>query len=182
MNRRTSFLPFFLVEGLVLLLVVVLVAHLRSFVERAALPEDVVPLAPDETTFIILRALLLAGAGFAALSLALPVSIGLAVLLGVVALSYRMIVVAYPTGGGSYSVSKANLGRIPSLVAASALLMGYVLTVAVSVSTPPIQNGASGTVSSSAKAIRPKPSTRYWLTWGSSKRNYWAPTASPAAN
>jgi amino acid transporter len=83
----------------------------------------------------ILRALLLAGAGFAALSLALPVSIGLAVLLGVVALSYRMIVVAYPTGGGSYSVSKANLGRIPSLVAASALLMGYVLTVAVSVSS-----------------------------------------------
>ncbi len=59
MNRRTSFLPFFLVEGLVLLLVVVPVAHLRSFVERFALPVDVVPLAPDETAFIILRALLL---------------------------------------------------------------------------------------------------------------------------
>ena len=83
----------------------------------------------------ILRALLLAGVGVAALSLALPVSIGLALLLGVVALSYRMIVVAYPTGGGSYSVSKATFGRIPSLVAASALLLGYVLTVAVSVSS-----------------------------------------------
>ena len=87
----------------------------------------------------ILRALVLAGAtagvGTAYLGLALPVSIGLAILLGVVALSYRMIVVAYPTGGGSYSVSKASFGRMPSLVAASALLVGYVLTVAVSVSS-----------------------------------------------
>ncbi|MGD8684101.1 MAG: hypothetical protein PVG27_09145, partial [Chloroflexota bacterium] len=74
----------------------------------------------------ILRALVLAGAtagvGYGYLGLSLPVSIGLAVLLGVVALSYRMIVVAYPTGGGSYSVSKATFGRMPSLVAASALL------------------------------------------------------------
>jgi amino acid transporter len=83
----------------------------------------------------ILWALLLAGVGLGALSLALPVSIGLALLLGVVALSYRMIVVAYPSGGGSYSVSKSTLGRTPSLVAASALLIGYVLTVAVSVSS-----------------------------------------------
>ncbi len=87
----------------------------------------------------ILRALVIAGAGagvgYGYLGLALPVSIALAVLLGVVALSYRMIVVAYPTGGGSYSVSKATFGRVPSLVAASALLIGYVLTVAVSVSS-----------------------------------------------
>ena len=73
------------------------------------------------------------------LGMALPVSVGLALLLAVVALSYRMIVVAYPTGGGSYSVSKATLGRIPSLVAASALLIGYVLTVAVSVSSASAQ-------------------------------------------
>jgi len=87
----------------------------------------------------ILRALLVsgvsAGVGYGYLGLALPVSIALAVLLGVVALSYRMIVVAYPTGGGSYSVSKATFGRTASLVAASALLIGYVLTVAVSVSS-----------------------------------------------
>ncbi|MEX1294704.1 MAG: APC family permease [Candidatus Limnocylindrales bacterium] len=87
----------------------------------------------------ILRALVVAGAtagvGFGYLSLSLPVSIALAVLLGVVALSYRMIVMAYPTGGGSYSVSKATFGKMPSLVAASALLVGYVLTVAVSVSS-----------------------------------------------
>ncbi len=87
----------------------------------------------------ILRALVVAGAsagvGYGYLGLSLPVSIGLALLLGVVALSYRMIVLAYPTGGGSYSVSKATFGRMPSLVAASALLIGYVLTVAVSVSS-----------------------------------------------
>ena len=87
----------------------------------------------------ILRALVLAGAtagvGYGYLSMSLPVSIALAVLLGVVALSYRMIVMAYPTGGGSYSVSKATFGKLPSLIAASALLVGYVLTVAVSVSS-----------------------------------------------
>jgi amino acid transporter len=52
-----------------------------------------------------------------------------------VAISYRQVVVAYPTGGGSYSVSKANLGRLASLVAAAALLIDYVLTVAVSISS-----------------------------------------------
>jgi len=83
----------------------------------------------------ILRALLLAGVGIAALNLALPVAISIALLLGVVAISYRQVVVAYPSGGGSYSVSKANLGRLASLVAASALLIDYVLTVAVSISS-----------------------------------------------
>ncbi len=83
----------------------------------------------------ILRALLLAGVGLAALHLALPVAISIALLLGVVAISYRQVVVAYPSGGGSYSVSKANLGKLPSLVAAAALLIDYVLTVAVSISS-----------------------------------------------
>ncbi len=83
----------------------------------------------------ILRALLLAGVGVAVLNLALPISITIALLLGIVAISYRQVVVAYPTGGGSYSVSKANLGRLASLVAASALLIDYVLTVAVSISS-----------------------------------------------
>jgi len=83
----------------------------------------------------ILRALLLAGVGLAALTLALPVAISIALLLGIVAISYRQVVVAYPTGGGSYSVSKANLGRLASLVAAAALLIDYVLTVAVSISS-----------------------------------------------
>jgi amino acid transporter len=81
----------------------------------------------------ILRALILGGLG--ALVLGLPISIAIAVLLAVVAISYRQICLAYPTGGGSYSVSKANFGRLASLVAASALLIDYVLTVAVSTSS-----------------------------------------------
>ncbi len=83
----------------------------------------------------ILRALLLAGVGVAVLNLALPISITIALLLGIVAISYRQVVVAYPNGGGSYSVSKANLGRMASLIAAGALLIDYVLTVAVSISS-----------------------------------------------
>jgi amino acid transporter len=81
----------------------------------------------------ILRALILGGLG--ALALGLPISIGIAILLAVVAISYRQICLAYPMGGGSYSVSKANFGRLASLVAASALLIDYVLTVAVSTSS-----------------------------------------------
>ena len=83
----------------------------------------------------ILRAFLLAGAALAAFAYAVPVSIAIAALLGVVAFSYRQVCIAYPTGGGSYSVSKANFGRLASLVAASALLIDYNLTVAVSTSS-----------------------------------------------
>ena len=71
----------------------------------------------------------------AAFTFAIPVSIAIALLLAVVAFSYRQVCIAYPNGGGSYSVSKANLGRIASLVAASALLIDYNLTVAVSTSS-----------------------------------------------
>ncbi|MCY7418000.1 MAG: APC family permease [Chloroflexi bacterium] len=81
----------------------------------------------------ILRSLLIAGV--AALAFSLPVAIGVAILLSVVAISYRQVCMAYPTGGGSYSVSKANFGRLASLVAASALLIDYILTVAVSISS-----------------------------------------------
>jgi amino acid transporter len=81
----------------------------------------------------ILRVLVLGG--LAALFFSVPTSIGIAVLLAVVAFSYRQICLAYPTGGGSYSVSKRNFGRLASLVAASALLIDYTLTVAVSTSS-----------------------------------------------
>jgi amino acid transporter len=79
----------------------------------------------------ILRVLVLAGAGIA-LSLSLEVAAAIAVLLAVVALSYRQVCRAYPSGGGAYSVSKENLGTIASLVAAAALFIDYVMTVAVS--------------------------------------------------
>jgi amino acid transporter len=83
----------------------------------------------------ILRAFLIAGAALAAFSFAIPVSIAIAILLGIVAFSYRQVCIAFPSGGGSYSVSKASFGRLASLVAASALLIDYNLTVAVSTSS-----------------------------------------------
>jgi amino acid transporter len=83
----------------------------------------------------IVLAFILAGAGAAALGLSLPVAIAIAALLAIVAFSYRQVCIAYPTGGGSYSVSKANFGRMASLVAASALLIDYNLTAAVSTSS-----------------------------------------------
>ncbi|HYO44665.1 MAG TPA: APC family permease [Candidatus Limnocylindrales bacterium] len=83
----------------------------------------------------IVLAFLLAGVGGAAFFLSLEVAIAIAILLGIVAFSYRQVCIAYPNGGGSYSVSKANFGRLASLVAASALLIDYTLTVAVSTSS-----------------------------------------------
>ena len=73
--------------------------------------------------------------GVAALLLSVEVALAVAILLAIVAFSYRQVVYAYPTGGGSYSVSKQNFGRNASLVAASALLIDYVLTVSVSTSS-----------------------------------------------
>jgi amino acid transporter len=61
------------------------------------------------------------------------VALAVALLLIVVVASYRQTCHAYPDGGGAYAVSRANLGRRPALVAATALLVDYVLTVAVSV-------------------------------------------------
>src|ERR671916_3066321 len=72
--------------------------------------------------------------GLAALSLSLPVAGAIAVLLFVVSFSYRQTIKAYPNGGGSYIVAKDNLGRLPSLTAGAGLLVGYILTVAVSLS------------------------------------------------
>ncbi len=72
-------------------------------------------------------------AGYGSLHLILPISIAIAALLGIVALSYTQTVKAYETSGGAYIVAKDNLGTLPSLVAGAALLTDYVLTVAVSV-------------------------------------------------
>jgi len=78
----------------------------------------------------ILRVLLVAGAG--ALLLSTPISIAIAAMLAVVSISYRQICFAYPSGGGAYVVSRENLSHRIALVAAAALLVDYVLTVAVS--------------------------------------------------
>ena len=77
--------------------------------------------------------LVLVLAGTAALSYALPIGIAIAVLIAIVVSSYRQTIRAYPQGGGAYIVTKDNLGTYPALIAGAALLIDYVLTVAVSV-------------------------------------------------
>ncbi len=71
-------------------------------------------------------------AGAAGLSYAWPIGIAITALLCVLALSYYQTVHAYPSGGGSYTVARENLGPLPGLIAAAALLIDYVLTAAVS--------------------------------------------------
>jgi amino acid transporter len=78
----------------------------------------------------ILRVLILAGA--AAMLLSIEVSIAIAILLTVVAISYRQVCRAYPNGGGAYVVARTNLAPIFGLIAAASLLIDYVMTVAVS--------------------------------------------------
>src|SRR6266542_4815260 len=78
--------------------------------------------------------LVLAVIGTAALSYVVPISAVIVGLLVLVTLSYRQTVFAYPSGGGSYTVAKDNLGTMPGLIAAAALLTDYILTAAVSIS------------------------------------------------
>jgi amino acid transporter len=77
--------------------------------------------------------LVLVTAGTGALAARIPIAIAIATMLAIVVVSYRQTVRAYPRGGGSYIVAKENLGTLPGLVAAAAVLIDYVLTVAVSV-------------------------------------------------
>jgi amino acid transporter len=85
--------------------------------------------APDEIF------LTLSIAGLAALTFSWKVAIAVAVVMMVVVLSYRQNVHAYPSGGGDYEVANTNLGPTAGLTVASALLVDYVLTVAVSISS-----------------------------------------------
>ncbi|HEX2214092.1 MAG TPA: APC family permease, partial [Mycobacterium sp.] len=77
--------------------------------------------------------LVLALAGAAAFSLVMPLAFAVGTLLVIVITSYRQTVRAYPQGGGAYRVSRDNLGELPGLTAASALLIDYSLTVSVSI-------------------------------------------------
>jgi amino acid transporter len=73
-------------------------------------------------------------AGVAALTNSLWIGIAIIALLIIVGTSYRQTIKAYPAGGGSYIVAKDNLGELPALTAGGALLIDYILTVAVSIS------------------------------------------------
>jgi amino acid transporter len=79
----------------------------------------------------ILLVLILAGT--AALAWSIPVSLAILFLVIVLTISYRQIIYEYPQGGGAYIVARSNLGEMPALIAAAALMIDYVLTVAVSV-------------------------------------------------
>ena len=83
----------------------------------------------------ILLVLILAGS--AAVSWSIPVSIAILILTLILTISYRQIIYEYPEGGGAYIVARSNLGELPALIAAGALMIDYILTVAVSVASRP---------------------------------------------
>ena len=77
----------------------------------------------------------LAAVGTAVFGLAVPMSFAIVILLGLVVASYEQTIHAYPNGGGAYIVARDNLGEAPAAIAGSALLIDYILTVAVSISS-----------------------------------------------
>ena len=105
--------------------------------ERLSRPIGLAVLSSDALSSVayaseeILRVLILAGA--TALSAASPIAFVIAAILVIVVFSYRQTIHAYPSGGGAYIVGRDNLGETPALIAAAALLIDYVLTVAVSI-------------------------------------------------
>ena len=84
--------------------------------------------ASEEILLVLVPAI-----GVAAFSLVFPIALAMMVVLGFLILSYRQTIKAYPTAGGAYMVTRDNFGLLPAQVAGVALLVDYVLTVAVSV-------------------------------------------------
>ena len=93
--------------------------------------------AISSTAYATQEILLVVAVGGSSLTLGLsklvPISIVVAVLLAIVVTSYRQTIFAYPSGGGSYVVSRENLGANAAMVAGASLLVDYILTVAVSI-------------------------------------------------
>ena len=79
--------------------------------------------------------IILALAGTAALWFVFPIALAIVILLTIVTISYEQTIHAYPSGGGAYIVARDNLGEFAAQVAGASLLMDYILTVAVSVSS-----------------------------------------------
>ena len=105
--------------------------------KKIALPvfaSDAISSTAYATEQILIVFLSLAAVGLTAYENLVPISILVIILLIIVVSSYRQTIYAYPNGGGSYIVSRENLGRSPSLVAGASMLVDYILTVAVSVS------------------------------------------------
>jgi amino acid transporter len=104
--------------------------------ERLSIPLALAVFASDALSSVAYATeeilLVLSTAGLAALNYSLPIAFIITGLLALLIASYRQTVLAYPDGGGSYLVARENLGTMPGLVSAAALLIDYVLTVAVS--------------------------------------------------
>ncbi len=106
--------------------------RLGKVVALAVFASDAISSTAYATEEILL--VLMPLAALAALEYLVPIAVVVVALLAIVIFSYRQTIHAYPSGGGSYVVSRDNLGVVPSLVAGAALLVDYTLTVAVSVS------------------------------------------------
>jgi amino acid transporter len=106
--------------------------RLGRLVALAVFASDAISSTAYATEELLLQLVPLAGQE--ALEYLIPIAIVVVVLLVIVISSYRQTLHAYPQGGGSYIVSRENLGKTPSLVAGASLLVDYTLTVAVSVS------------------------------------------------
>ena len=107
--------------------------RLRKLIALPVFASDAISSTAYATDEILLVLLVQAGIGAAAWNVLVPLAIVVAILLVIVVLSYRQTIYAYPSGGGSYVVSRENLGETPSLIAGASLLTDYILTVAVSV-------------------------------------------------
>src|SRR2546428_2323457 len=104
--------------------------RLSKFKALAILSSDAISSVAFATEAILIN---LVAAGSLYLGLTLPISLVILGLLTIVTISYRQTIPAYPSGGGSYIVARENLGILPGLVAAAALMIDYVLNVAVCV-------------------------------------------------
>ncbi len=110
--------------------------HHQRLSKKIALPvfaSDAISSTAYATDEILVVIVLQAGVGVTAFQPLVPIALVVCALMVIVVLSYRQTIMAYPSGGGAYIVSRENLGVIPSLVAGASLLVDYILTVAVSV-------------------------------------------------
>ena len=105
--------------------------------ERLSIPKALAVFSSDNLSSVAYATeaimFTLLAAGTSAFWLTIPISVLIVAVLGIIVVSYRQTIRAYPNGGGSYIVAKENLGQLAGLVAAGALLVDYVLTVSVSV-------------------------------------------------
>ena len=108
-------------------------SQLRKIIALPVFASDAISSTAYATDEIMIVLFALGGGGIAAWGPTIPIAIIVCVLMAIVVASYRQTIHAYPSGGGSYIVSKDNLGTIPSLIAGSSLLVDYILTVSVSV-------------------------------------------------